>query len=597
MSALRSLIDRLDTAGMDSWEALAVKAGYEDYVAVARTLDVDQAFWRSLFVNDAASRGTALVFETRLGALSTRLAASFGSVVSCHASDIAAARTRRRVEDLNIGNIRVVVAREPAELDFAGERLAAVVFYGIGGDMTQQWGGDPSRLLESLMRKIPDWLADEGMLIVSEDNRSAYRRSPAAANADDHRGGIALARMQRMIRRRFPHSDLYVCSGTLTPDHAPPPDFVHRDAFRRGLILPKNLLAAAKGRILNSKPARLLWPSFLMIASRRPVRTSLQAILARPDVRDSSGWSSEDRIAVKRIVAGNSGVSVIIAGPVNRDDADVVARISSHAAAARFCRNNARALKILSRTAVADSVPRLICEGTWQGREYTLESSCPGYEANPGIPDIDALTRQGIDTLRSLHRQTGRWTHVTEEDFQRLVVPFIQDIAVHCAPDLRERLMALMARLRDAMVGRGAFLGCVHGDFKLGNILFDRSRKLAGIIDWDGFSENGLQIFDYLTLMMYKMAYENNRGFVDIYLEHILPWKLLSSGAHLVDDVLSGMIGDEDGFLPARIAFWFILLSSRFDPINKRHTAWQHRYLLPVLPVLEKIRLSGGCHP
>lgn len=596
MPALKALLDFSGVASAGTWGAFAARASYEDYVAVARTLDVDQVFWRSLFTNDVMSSGTVLVLESRLGSLSTRLSPYFKTVVSWHASASVAAATQRRINDLKIKNVRVVVAGKPADLDLGGERLAAIVFYGIGEDLTEQWGNNAASLLKALVEKIPQWLTDGGIVVIGENNQCTYQRHPVKVAGNGRRNGIVLPGLRRQICRWLSYSDLYVCSSPVTSRHSPPPDFMRHDAFSEGLTLPKSWITAAKNRILNSKPAKMLWPSFLIVASNRPIHTFLQKFLERQEISGPLGWGREDKIAVKRIVAGNSGTSIIIAGPVDYDTANVIIRLPSQPVASQYCRNNAKALRMLAHTSMLGRVPRLICEGTWQGQEYTAESSCSGFEVDYAIRNLGAMVRQGFKLLNILHRQTGRSTRILEEEYQRLVAPFIQGLAVYCAPDIRERLDNLTKKLRFAMVGQTAFLGYTHGDFKLGNILFDRSRKLTAVIDWDGFSENGFQIFDYLTLLVYSIAYESDRNPLRVYLEHLLPWKLPQPYAHLANEALSGLMVDEDSFLSMRIVFWFALLSARFDPLYKYHTVWQHQFLLPVLPVLENILHSDGRH-
>jgi hypothetical protein len=326
------------------------------------------------------------------------------------------------------------------------------------------------------------------------------------------------------------------------------------------------------------------------------VRGFLQEMLESRDVAGAQGWNVNDKPIVKRIVAGNSGTSVIIAGPRGSEASDVVVRLSSRVGARQPCRveTNVAALKKLTRTSLSDRVPRLVHEGAWKDRPFSVETKCPGLEIDPAAQDLGMMLRQSFEVLNTLQQETGQLAKITENDFQVSLARFIHELAGFCSPDIRERMDRLVEKLRSMAAGCSAFRGYTHGDFKLGNILYDRSRKLTAVIDWDGFSDNGYQVFDYLTLLVFSLAYENNRGFSEVYLEHVLPWRLPDSYAHLSEEILSGLTVDKDSFLFMRVIFWFALLSARFDPLYKYHEAWQRQFLLPVLPALENIlRIDG----
>lgn len=590
----KSSCNYLNVAEMRSWRELACNSGYDEYIALARTHEVDQAFWLGLFA-DGATDGTALVLETRLGTLSTRLSPYFKTVISWHASAIAADCTRRRIAEQNVNNVRIVVAEKPADLDPGQERLAAIIFYGPGGDLTKQWGHNTASFLNELTKKFPLWLSDGGVVVIGDNNRCTYRHCSLGIISNEHRSEIFLPSLRRKVNRKFPYSDLYVCSSPVTSGHSPPPDFMRQEAALAGSILPKNWIAATKHRILNSRTARLLWPSFLIVASSRPARGFLQDMLESRDISGALGWNVNDKPVVKRIVAGNSGTSVIIAGPRGSEANDVVVRLSSRIGAHQPCRveTNAIALKKLARTSLSGRVPQLIHDGLWKDRPYSVETKCPGLEIDPAAQDLGMMLRQSFEVLNTLQQETGQLTKISEVDFQGSLARFIHELAGFFSPDVHERLDRLVEKLRSMAAGCSAFRGYTHGDFKLGNILYDRSRKLTAVIDWDGFSENGYQVFDYLTLLLFSLAYENNRGFSEVYLEHILPWRLPDSRARLAEETLSGLTADKESFLFMRIIFWFVLLSARFDPLYKYHEAWQRQFVLPVLPALENILHSN----
>jgi len=319
----------------------------------------------------------------------------------------------------------------------------------------------------------------------------------------------------------------------------------------------------------------------------------LQDVLEQRELGQQAGWGGASGVVVKRILAGNSGTTVLIAGPIQEDGRDVIMRLPSKPSGRRCCRINAQALRKLAHTSLSGYVPRLLVEGMHQDQEYTVESRCPGYEADYGTRNLDRMLRQACEVMGALHRQTARPAMVTEAGFQEHVAPLILDLANYCTPEVQSRFHRFMEALRTAMVGRTVSVGFIHGDFKLGNFLFDRTGKLTALIDWDGFSEGGYPVFDYLTLLAYKMVHESGGMISDVYLQYLLPWKLPPACQHLVGDEVSALLIDDESFLLMRIVFWFSLSYYRFDPLYKYHPAWQRESVLPMLSVFEKIYQSG----
>lgn len=573
-------------------EALAAKLSFDEYVTVIRSLDVDHVFWRSLFIGGSENRGVALVLETRLGALSGRLSPYFKTIISWHASARAAAGTQQYIDRNQIHNVCVVVADTPESLVVGAERLAAIIFYGPSQDLTGQWGDNVAMLLRALIKQAPQWLAEGGVVVVGENNRCAFRHRPAQKAGSGHNGGIALPGLGHHLKK-LGCLGLYVGSSPMTSSHTLTPDLVLRDVVTGPTLFPKNILSLIKERVLNTRLARLLWPSFLFVISGCPRRTFLQDIFEQSELGRQSGWDGKGRVIVKRILAGNLGTTVMVAGPADRGARDVIIRLPSQPSGCRSCRVNAQALRKLAQSPLSGNVPRLLGEGVVQGQEFTVESRCPGFEAGYRARGLDGMLHQACDAVSVLHRQTTRRVLVTDAVFNEIVAPLIQDLVDYCPQDVGQRLNRFMEVLRTSMLGQAVSLGYIHGDFKLGNFLFDRSGKLTALIDWDGFSENGFQMFDYLTLIAYKMSYENNINLADIYLQYVLPWKLPPAYTQLVDDQIKTLMVDEESFLFVRIVFWFSLNFYRFDGLYKYHATWQLQFLLPVLTEFEKIHQSG----
>lgn len=561
---------------------------YENYICVARTLDADQIFWRNLLPK-APVKGVALVLETRLGAISCGMATNFSQVVAWHRSADAARLTQQYADKQKLKNIRIVVAQDFSEIELAVVPLDAVVIFGPSRDLTRQWGADIESLLARTLDQVKDALSDTAIVVIGENNRWAYR-----AEAQEHRGsarrtGLALPPLRRQMQKRFPHSAVYVCGFPLTSSHTPLPDFLKHDLPLNGLVISKDRVAVMKDALLNLPKMRLFWPAFFMVSSKKKHRSLSEELLCQQQVTSKLGWKPTDRVLVKRIVAGNLGTSIVIGGPANRHTADVVLRMPSRSASIQRCHINASALLRLNHSPLSGLVPRLVCQGNYQGREYTIETRCMGYEINYGTRDLDVMLGRACATVGEFNLQTTEFTPLDAMHLDTLVAPYFADIRAFSSPEIQVRLDKLAETLRRAMLGKIVGLGFAHGDFKASNMLFDRSGTLTAVIDWDGFSENGFQIFDYLTLLVYKIANERRTGLTEAYLEDILPWTLRANDATLVDSAISRLMVNRESFLLVRIVFWFALLADRADPVDKCHAEWHRRFVLPVLPKLERI--------
>jgi SAM-dependent methyltransferase len=574
--------------------ALADQLDYLDYLAVARVLDRDQAFWLPLLpVGDGS--GVALVFETRLGSLTTRLAPHYAEVIAWHRSAAAAAITEKRLTRLGLGNVRLVVGAQVEDVLRDSKRLSALVAIGLSEDLIDMSDGKLA-LVDAILKQTPRWLAPDGVIVIADNNRMSFRRLLSAQARTAGSVGLSLARIGRALRSCRRRVDLYVCRGPLTAELAPPPDLVGVGALRAGTSLHKSWNLRWKERVLNSGPGRLLWPSFLAVGSSGTTRSLLHDILAESDVARRLGWGSR-LPALKRVVAGHRDTAIFVAGPSTRDDADVIARLPLTAAALGPWRTNGGALRLLATSPLAGLVPRLVADGVFREQHFTIETRCTGLEVEYDAPGVDRLARGTCDTLEALHHAARREEDMTAAAFDSSLAPSIRELAEWCTPAARTRLEAIEGALAEAMAGVRVVRGHEHGDFKLGNILFDRSGRVSAIIDWDGFSADGFPCFDYLTLLTYKIASNRRIGLAEAYLEHLLPWNLPARDAAIADGPLSRLVIDARSFLPLRAVFWFVLASRRFERYYKQHRYWQQRVLEPVLSALEEAGRSGWRRP
>ncbi|MCK6621139.1 MAG: aminoglycoside phosphotransferase family protein [Calditrichaceae bacterium] len=113
------------------------------------------------------------------------------------------------------------------------------------------------------------------------------------------------------------------------------------------------------------------------------------------------------------------------------------------------------------------------------------------------------LFRKTQEAIRQIHQQFGRVMAFREGEFNAYIQPKLAAIEgkLPAHPQNRAAMQRiaefLFAELRDKKM----LAGLAHGDFKIGNCLFDSRGNVAGIIDWDMGSRDELALVDIASLL------------------------------------------------------------------------------------------------
>ena len=129
--------------------------------------------------------------------------------------------------------------------------------------------------------------------------------------------------------------------------------------------------------------------------------------------------------------------------------------------------------------------------------------------------------------------------------------------------------------------------GIVHGDFSLGNVLFNCD-KLAGVIDWDHVRTNGIPLVD--TLFMIINTYTGDRKmpagrlfrqlWIDEFEDEAVAERIARVGA------ASGM--DKDGLKFLGLVLWFDFLLDRAKECAWQPDSWVEDMITETVPVIRK---------
>ncbi len=128
--------------------------------------------------------------------------------------------------------------------------------------------------------------------------------------------------------------------------------------------------------------------------------------------------------------------------------------------------------------------------------------------AVPGVPQAGATAagresarRLALGFLTSLHARARQDVMMEEALFEERIGHYCDRLGA-ALPAPRSAFAKVKERLRAGLVGRRWPLVPEHGDFHLGNCLFDGEAGPTGVIDWDLGACPGMPVLDVLHLMV-----------------------------------------------------------------------------------------------
>jgi hypothetical protein len=137
-----------------------------------------------------------------------------------------------------------------------------------------------------------------------------------------------------------------------------------------------------------------------------------------------------------------------------------------------------------------------------------IEKGIPGKSVEKEFAERSRGTalgyfRQAQGKISEIHRQFGKVLEMGEGEFNRYVQPKLDVIKTHLASNQQAQsaLNRIGEFLKKEFAGKQLLVSVVHGDFKIGNCLFDEKGNISGIIDWDMGSKDDLALIDISSLL------------------------------------------------------------------------------------------------
>jgi aminoglycoside phosphotransferase (APT) family kinase protein len=161
-----------------------------------------------------------------------------------------------------------------------------------------------------------------------------------------------------------------------------------------------------------------------------------------------------------------------------------------------------------------DLLPRPSVQGTLQGHLYRIDAALGGSAVtNTPAGGVVRALGAAADAIAVLHDRTATTVGGGQQLAERWVDAPLRELLRHARPGPRsaDRLHRLRDELHAAL-GTGSFPAAwIHGDFWLGNLLFDRTLLPTGIVDWEAAAPLELPLHDVLHLLLYTRRLTTGR--------------------------------------------------------------------------------------
>jgi aminoglycoside phosphotransferase (APT) family kinase protein len=168
-------------------------------------------------------------------------------------------------------------------------------------------------------------------------------------------------------------------------------------------------------------------------------------------------------------------------------------------------------------------VPCAAFTGTCADYPYYVEECRVGKElvATSWLPPAEIWQPAALQFITGLHLSTKRLLYVDQDRYRMSFGSPLQRIRAECSQewtyDVLDRLEEF---IQQRVIGRTIPFVWTHGDFFLGNCLYDSRGELTGVVDWELFSDVGLPLLDLVQCMRIpgeRNAYPSWQRFSTVY--------------------------------------------------------------------------------
>lgn len=263
-------------------------------------------------------------------------------------------------------------------------------------------------------------------------------------------------------------------------------------------------------------------------------------------------------------------------------------RYPFHVLSLERIQNNQRLIRLLHENGFTD-VPRPVDEQAEGDFPYFVEMGIDAFSVERRFARLSPseavdYVEKAMERISQIHRHFGSVFTMDEETFDRYVGLRFRKIREGLTE--KEVIERAESYLKAQFLGKKFMRSTCHGDYKIGNCLFDENGELLGIIDWDMGSLDDLTLVDLASLIAKALRQRNNFDF-----------KLLLSNPNMDGGIFhQTYLGyfaltetEPLPLFPAMLFYWIdrVYKQFTFSPDGKEQWAQQH--VLPVMEVLRSI--------
>ena len=199
-------------------------------------------------------------------------------------------------------------------------------------------------------------------------------------------------------------------------------------------------------------------------------------------------------------------------------DGKYIARVALNPSGERRLKKNLNVLSEFSGKKwfsenFASRIPVNILAGKIEGHFYSLETQLPGISGQDyrGSTPAKILISRGAEFIGALHWASRGRTIVSKDLWDHKLAPMLDQTKILFARHGIEQGFEEICRfLENRMVNQEIPFVMNHGNYWLGNLLFDANGSLTGVVDWDLAKDSWLPMLDVLHLLIRNESLERN---------------------------------------------------------------------------------------
>lgn len=236
--------------------------------------------------------------------------------------------------------------------------------------------------------------------------------------------------------------------------------------------------------------------------------------------------------------------------------------------------------------------PRQLARLSLEGQDVYIEERLNGIIISEILDSYDKYEVSAVEWLvkfQSITRKDIVFDKKQIEEFVSIPLQRLQKFIT------KEPEFLIVQSLNDLLYkqlfNQRISLVCMHGDYKIENILFDQENfNVSGVIDWDLAQMNGLPLLDLLYLLVYSHKLRNpGLSISRIFLEIIKNQELSGTEKKYIDNYCETLAIDSSLLQVFCILGWLYHVVYRFGDLMKYYPKWYEENISQVLFELNNI--------